>query len=65
MQIAGSANASLARVIGYQPMLTPGKVREIFHPDWVCDNAAITRAIGWRPQIQLHDGMKRLFYPGK
>jgi nucleoside-diphosphate-sugar epimerase len=65
MQIAGSANASLARVIGYRPMLTPGKVREIFHPDWVCDNTAISRAIDWQPQVQFHEGLKRLFYPDK
>jgi nucleoside-diphosphate-sugar epimerase len=65
MQIFGSANYSLARLVGYQPMLTPGKVREIFHPDWVCDNTAVSRAIDWQPQVQFHEGMKRLFYPDK
>jgi nucleoside-diphosphate-sugar epimerase len=60
LQIAGLANIALARLIGYQPMLTPGKVREIFHPDWVCDNTAIAGAIGWQPQIQFMEGMKRL-----
>lgn len=62
MQIAGRANVSLARLAGYQPMLTPGKVREIFHPDWVCDNTAITAAIGWQPHVSFHEGMRRLFY---
>lgn len=62
MQFVGAANASLARLVGYQPMLTPGKVREIFHPDWMCDNTAISRAIDWQPQVQFHEGMKRLFY---
>jgi hypothetical protein len=42
-------------------MLTPGKVRELFHPNWVCDNAEITAAINWQPQVLFQDGMKRLF----
>jgi nucleoside-diphosphate-sugar epimerase len=63
MQIAGAVNISLARLFGYQPMLSPGKVREIFHPDWVCDNTAISKTIGWQPRIQFQEGMKLLFYP--
>jgi hypothetical protein len=62
MQIVASANVALARLVGYQPMLTPGKVREIFHSDWVCDNNAISRAIDWHPQVLFRDGMKRLGY---
>jgi nucleoside-diphosphate-sugar epimerase len=61
MQIVGLTNVSLARLVGYQPMLTPGKVRELFHPNWVCDNAEITSAINWQPQVMFQDGMKRLF----
>ena len=61
MQIVGLTNLSLARLVGYQPMLTPGKVRELFHPNWVCDNAEITAAINWQPQVLFRDGMKRLF----
>jgi nucleoside-diphosphate-sugar epimerase len=62
LQMIGLTNASLSRLIGYQPMLTPGKVREIFHLDWVCDNKSISREIGWQPQVQLREGMRRLFY---
>jgi nucleoside-diphosphate-sugar epimerase len=62
MQTIGRTNAFLAGLFGYQPMLTPGKVRELFHPDWACDNAAITRAISWQPQVLFQEGMKRLFY---
>jgi nucleoside-diphosphate-sugar epimerase len=60
LQFAALANVTLARLAGYQPMLTPGKVREIFHPDWVCDNNAISLAIGWQPQVLFQEGMKRL-----
>ena len=62
VQIISLANASLARLIGYQPMLTPGKVREIFHSDWVCDNTAICRATNWQPHVLFQEGMRRLFY---
>ena len=62
MQILASANTALARLVGYQPMLTPGKVREIFHSDWVCDNNTISREIDWQPQVLFRDGMKRLGY---
>ena len=55
-------NVAAAQLLGYQPMLTPGKVREIFHPDWVSDNSSITQVIGWQPDILFYDGMKRLFY---
>ncbi len=62
LQLVGRANVSLARLAGYRPMLTPGKVREIFHSDWVCDNTAISRTTGWQPQVQFREGMRRLFY---
>jgi nucleoside-diphosphate-sugar epimerase len=50
-------NLALARRLGYAPMLTPGKVRELTHTDWVCDNTAITRAFGWKPAIGLAAGL--------
>ena len=61
LQVIALANAGLARLLGYRPMLTPGKVREIFHPDWVCDNAAICEATDWRPRVLFSEGMQRLF----
>ena len=61
LQIIAKANSGLARLIGYRPMLTPGKVREFFHPDWVCDNTAISEATDWRPQVSFSEGMQRLF----
>jgi nucleoside-diphosphate-sugar epimerase len=52
-------NLLTAKVLGYAPMLTPGKIREIRHPNWVCDNAALTREIGWTPGVSLEEGLKR------
>ena len=52
-------NVTAARLIGYAPMLTPGKVRELRHPDWVADNTALTAAIGWQPEMSLQEGLRR------
>jgi nucleoside-diphosphate-sugar epimerase len=52
-------NVAVARLIGYAPMLTPGKVRELRHPDWVTDNSALTAAIGWLPEFSLEQGLQR------
>ena len=58
-------NSAAARLTGYAPMLTPGKVRELEHPDWTCDNAAISAASGWQPRISLDEGIKKnLIYLG-
>lgn len=62
ISIVSQINIRAAMLFGYQPMLTPGKVRELFHPDWVSDNSRITQSIGWQPKILFRDGMKRLFY---
>lgn len=53
-----AVNLTTARLMGYAPMLTPGKVRELRHPDWVGDNTALTAAIGWEPGFTLEDGLR-------
>jgi len=57
LRSAASANLAAARIIGYLPMLTPGKVNELRHPDWVCDNTELGRATGWQPAVSLHEGL--------
>ena len=52
-------NRRLARWLAYAPMLTPEKLRELRHPDWVCDNNAIQQVLDWQPQVQLEEGLKR------
>ena len=52
-------NLISARVLGYAPMLTPGKVRELHHFNWVCDNTALNTATGWTPKILLAEGLQR------
>ncbi len=50
------SNLWLARFLHYSPMLTPGKVNELQHSDWVCDNAPLIRVLpAWQPSIRLQD----------
>jgi nucleoside-diphosphate-sugar epimerase len=52
-------NLIAARVLGYAPMVTPGKVRELCHPNWVCDNTALNSVTGWTPKVLLAEGLQR------
>jgi len=56
-------NLALARLFSYSPMLTPGKVRELQHPDWVCDTDKLTRATGWQPKRRLQDALHEAVLP--
>lgn len=57
LDAAASLNAVLARITGRKPMLTPGKIRELRHPDWVCDNDDIRSRLAWAPSVQLREGL--------
>ena len=54
-------NLAIASLRRSAPMLTPGKVRELRHRDWVCDNMALNRAIGWSPLLPFEQGLRRTF----
>jgi len=57
-------NPYLARILRYEPMLTLGKVRELRHPNWVCDNAPLSRVLNWNPLISLEEGVRRVLSSG-
>ncbi len=59
VKLVSTLNLLAARVLGYAPMLTPGKVRELCHLNWVCDNTALNFATGWTPRILLAEGLQR------
>lgn len=61
LRAAGAVNVTLARLLGYAPMLSPGKARELQAPRWLCDNRAFTHATGWRPETDLAQGARALF----
>jgi len=54
------ANSNVARITGKSPMLTPPKLRELRHKDWVVDNGPITTATGWTPRLALREGLDHL-----
>jgi len=58
LRAAAAGNLLLAQICGTLPMLTPGKVRELTHPDWVCHDAPLREATGWTPRIRLEEGMR-------
>lgn len=47
-----------ATVLGYAPMLTPAKLRELRHPDWVCGWRALAAALDWQPRVALAEGLR-------
>ena len=57
LRLFAGTNLAAARLFGYAPMLTPGKVRELMHADWVCDGSAFARATGWRPAFDFERGL--------
>jgi len=56
LSILARLNLAGAYLLRYQPMLSPGKVRELCYPGWLCDNVPFSRATGWQPKISLHQG---------
>jgi len=61
LQGAARMNMLFSSLLGYAPMLSPGKVRELVQPEWLCDNTAFTRATGWQPRLKLKRGAQKLF----
>jgi len=58
LSILARVNIFFAGLIGYQPMLTPGKVRELSQPSWLCDNHTFSALTNWQPRVQLKDGVR-------
>jgi nucleoside-diphosphate-sugar epimerase len=69
LDITARLNRQTSRIFGYAPMLTPEKLRELRHTDWVCDHAALQATTGWQPRVQLEEGLRMTpgwpCYPGR
>ena len=59
--LLGLARVSVlgARLRNRAPMLTPAKVNELRHPDWVCDNTKVVKALDWQPQVDFAQGLAK------
>jgi nucleoside-diphosphate-sugar epimerase len=58
LKTTAAISLAISRLSGSAPMLTPGKVRELRHSNWVCDNAAWHQASGWTPRFSLEAGLR-------
>lgn len=65
IRMVATVNLGLARLFHYSPMLTPAKLSELQHHDWVCNNEGLTNTYGWRPTRKLQDVMVRAVLPMK
>ena len=63
LRVAAWANLAAGKLGGFDPMLTPGKLREISHPDWLCDSHDFAEATGWRAAVGLEEGLARAYGP--
>lgn len=61
LRVIALLNLTAARIFGRTPMLTPGKVRELIHVNWVADNAPLVRDTKWVPQVTLEEGLRQMF----
>jgi len=52
-------NEGIARLSRRAPMVSRGKVAELYHPDWVCRANPALAAVGWRPRIELVAGFRQ------
>jgi nucleoside-diphosphate-sugar epimerase len=62
LRLLAALNLMAASIAGYAPMLTPGKVRELRHTDWVCDNEPFHHETGWVPEVCLEEGLRRTLH---
>ena len=60
LNTVAQVNLQLGKITGRAPMLTPAKLRELRHMNWVVDNEAITASTGWQPNIDLRQGLQTL-----
>ena len=58
---AARLNLLFSSLLGYAPMLSPGKVRELVEPKWLGNNQEFTEATGWQPKVNLRRGAEQLF----
>lgn len=59
LSLAAHSNVLFSKLLNYSPMLTPGKVRELLHPNWVSEGASYSSY--WQPQVDLNIGLGTLY----
>lgn len=57
--LAGHSSVIKCQLTGGAPRISPGKVRELCHIDWVCRENPLTRLTDWRPEVGIDEGFRR------
>jgi len=60
LQVLASINLNASRLFGHTPLISPGKVRELTHPDWVCRDNGDYSIPGWQAQRSLDRALLQL-----
>jgi len=61
LHLLGAINLLKARLLKSRPPpLVPGKVRELVHRDWVCDNTRLPGCPEWKPSMKLETALDDL-----
>ncbi|MGI9414742.1 MAG: NAD-dependent epimerase/dehydratase family protein [Hyphomicrobiales bacterium] len=58
VKLAGHVEMAIARRRGRTPEVTPGKVSELYHPDWVCRHNLLQERSDWVPAVGLSEGLQ-------
>lgn len=58
LDLVAWTNSRLARLTGHLPMLTPEKLRELRHDDWVCGDTEFQQDHDWKPRFSLRTGLQ-------
>lgn len=58
VQAAGLASQVMAKTTGKAQILTTGKVRELYHPDWVVKGVRLDQTGAWKPRIRFDEGFE-------
>ncbi len=58
LSAAALLNQGFSALIGATPILTVGKVRELYHEDWVCNAPGVVDVCSWRPEISAQKGLE-------
>lgn len=59
LYLTAYSNVLFSKALNYSPMLTPGKVRELLHGNWVSEGAICKSH--WTPKVDLKIGLGTLY----
>ena len=57
LALAAALTERYAAATGRAPLLSRGKVAELFHPDWVCASGGMVAIPGWQPRTRFGEGL--------